>query len=550
MKPRQRLFSHSLRTEITFTMLCVILASLVVTTLLSAVFIRTTESHKSDRLLQMLCASGQRSLDYYFDSVQNSVTKVTTFAEEDLDSVNSEEELAAHIERIREYFCMTASKTKGVLTYYYRIDPSVSSEIKGFWYIDLNGQGFEEHEVTDITQYDVEDTSKLVWFTVPKHEGKPIWLPPYITDNLDVRVISYDAPVYWKGQFIGVIGIEVDYSTMAEEINSIRLYDNGYAFLCDADGNLFYHPHIDVADLSSGSEFEFPYREGDENKVIRYAYRGEKKEAVWCTLSNGLRLSVTVPVSETQGEWKGLILNISLGAVVVLIAASLFLMYYTRRITKPLEQLTAAAEQIERGNYDLDLIYDEDDELGRLTRSFKDLSGTVKAHITDLHGQVFIDALTKVKNKGALSNRLDEMQEAIDSGAQEQAFAIGVFDCDQLKLINDRYGHDKGDIYLKKAAHIICEVFKHSPVFRMGGDEFAVILENEDYMDRDALLEQFDKTAETVNEAAAEPWEEVHISKGFAVFAPSEDSAVTDVMQRADQLMYENKRERKKQRKQ
>ena len=57
---------------------------------------------------------------------------------------------------------MTASKTKGVLTYYYRIDPSVSSEINGFWYIDLNGQGFEEHEVTDITQYDVEDTSKLV----------------------------------------------------------------------------------------------------------------------------------------------------------------------------------------------------------------------------------------------------------------------------------------------------------------------------------------------------------------------------------------------------
>ena len=263
----------------------------------------------------------------YFDSVQNTITKVTTFAEEDLDSVDSEEQLAAHMERTREYFGMMASKTKGVLTYYYRIAPSVSSEIKGFWYTDLNGQGFEEHQVTDITQYDVEDTSKLVWFTVPKHEGKPIWLPPYITDNLDVRVISYDAPVYWKGQFIGVIGIEVDYSTMAEEINSIRFYDNGYAFLSDADGKFFYHPHIDVADLNSGSESEFTFNEADENNVIRYDYHGEKKEAVWCTLGNGLRLSVTVPVSETQGDWKGLILNISLGAVYVLIAASLFLMY-------------------------------------------------------------------------------------------------------------------------------------------------------------------------------------------------------------------------------
>lgn len=84
----------------------------------------------------------------------------------------------------------------------------------------------------------------------------------------------------------------------------------------------------------------------------------------------------------------------------------------------------------------------------------------------------------------------------------------------------------------------------------MGGDEFAVILENEDYMNRDALLEQFDTTAETINASAAEPWEQVNLSKGFAVFDTSEDDAVTDVMKRADHLMYENKRERKNQRKQ
>lgn len=257
-----------------------------------------------------------------------------------------------------------------------------------------------------------------------------------------------------------------------------------------------------------------------------------------------------MPVSETQGEWKGLILNISLSAVLVLITASLFLMYYTRRITKPLEQLTAASEQVERGNYDLALSYDEDDELGRLTKSFKNLSDTVKAHISDLNGQVFLDALTKVKNKGALTNCLNELQDAINSGTDEPAFAVGVFDCDSLKPINDRYGHDKGDIYLKNAAHIICEVFTHSPVFRMGGDEFAVILKHEDYLNRDALLEAFDAAAEKINAAAAEPWEQVHLSKGFAAFNPSEDSSAADVMQRADKLMYENKRERKKQRKQ
>lgn len=535
---------HSLRTRITVTMLCVILAALVTVTFLSAIFIRTTESHKSDQLLQMLCESGERSLDYYFDSVQNSVLRVTAFAEEDLETVD-DDQLAEHMERTREYFSMMASKTKGVLTYYYRIDPSVSSTVKGFWYTDVTGEGLVEHEVTDITQYDVEDTSKLVWFTVPKHEGRPIWLPPYITDNLDVRVISYDAPVYWKGRFIGVVGIEVDYSTMAEEINGIRLYDNGYAFLSDADGKLFYHPHIDVAELTSEAAFEIPFSTTDHEGFIRYAYHGDEKEAVWRTLSNGMRLCVTVPVSETKGDWQGLILNIAKGAIAVLIAASLFLMYYMRHITKLLEQLTKAAEQVDQGKYDFVLSYDRDDELGRLTRSFRNMSDNVKAHIADLNGQVFIDALTHVKNKGALSNVMNELQEQISSGMQNVKFAIGVFDCDDLKSINDRYGHDKGDIYLKTAVQLICEVFKHSPVFRMGGDEFTVILTHEDYLNMDSLLKQFDTSADEINAAAAAPWKQVHISKGVAVFDPSQDYTVNDVMQRADQLMYKNKRERK-----
>ena len=536
---------HSLRTRLTVTMLCVILAALVIVTLLSAVFIRRTESYKTDQLLLMLCESGERSLDYYFDSVQNSVLRVTSFAEEDLEGMN-DKQLEKHVENIREYFGMMASKTKGVLTYYYRIDPSVSSSVKGFWYTNLSGDGFSEHEVTDITQYDVEDTSKLVWFTVPKHEGRPIWLPPYITDNLDVRVISYDAPVYWKGNFIGVVGIEVDYSTMAEEVDSIRLYENGYAFLSDADGKLFYHPHIDVTQLSSETTYELPFSTGEGSTFVRYTYKGEEKLAVRRPLSNGMRLNVTVPFSETKGDWQGLILNITLGAIVVLVAASLFLMLYTRRITKPLEQLTEAAEQVDKGNYDFTPSYNKDDELDRLTRSFKNLSDNVKAHISDLSGQVFIDALTHIKNKGAFSQVIEELQENLNSGNKNTEFAIGVFDCDSLKVINDRYGHDKGDLYLKTASRTICDVFKHSPVFRMGGDEFAVILKKEDFCNMEALLEHFDEVTDEINASAAEPWEQVHISKGFAVFDPTEDTTVIEVIQRADKLMYGNKNERKK----
>ncbi len=534
---------RSLRTRITATMLCVIFLALLFTTLLSAIFIRRTESRKTDQLLLMLCKNGEKSLDYYFDSVQDSVERVASFVEEDLEGT-SDEELSEHMGRARDYFGMMASKTKGVLTYYYRIDPSVSSKENGFWYINLSGDGFEEHEVTDITQYDVNDTSKLVWFTVPKHEGKSIWLPPYITDNLDVRVISYDAPVYYKGEFIGVVGIEVDYTTMAEEVDSIQFYDNGYAFLSSADGKLFYHPHIDVTDTSSVTEYEMPFSMDGESSIVRYDYNGEKKEAAWVPLSNGMRLIVSVPESETKGDWLGLIVNISMGSVFVLVVASLFLMFYTIRITKPLEQLTEAAERVEKGNYDVALSYDEDDELGRLTRSFKKLSDNMEVQISDLNEQIFVDALTHVKNKGAFEKTVKELQEQIDDGTKPE-FAIGAFDCDNLKIINDKYGHDKGDAYLKAASDTISRVFKHSPVFRIGGDEFDVILKKEDYLNREALGTQFDIVSETTNASAAEPWEHVYVSKGFAVFDPATDSTVIQVLQRADKLMYEDKRVRK-----
>ena len=301
-----------------------------------------------------------------------------------------------------------------------------------------------------------------------------------------------------------------------------------------------------MTDLSSDTSYRIPYSAEGDGEFVRYNYDGEDKVAVWGSLSNGMRLNVTVPVSETKGDWQGLILNIMMGAVVALVASSLFLMFYTRRITRPLEQLTKAAELVEKENYDFTLSYDKDDEIGRLTRSFKKLSYNVKTHISSLNGQVFVDALTHMKNKGAFSKFIDDLQEQIDKGTEDLEFAIGVFDCDSLKVVNDRYGHDKGDIYLKTATRTICDIFKHSPVFRIGGDEFTVILKNDDYRNMDLLLEKFDKTVDEINASAAEPWEQVWISKGFAVYNKTEDITAVGVIKRADKLMYENKRDRKK----
>lgn len=522
----------------------ILVVTVIVLSVLGVFFIRNNENRKSEQILLLLCETGEQNLDYYFNSTQKSVGKVSAFAEADINGFG-DEEFAAHVDRVRKYFDEIANKTNGVLTYYYRIDPSVSDKVKGFWYTDLYGEGFVEHEVTDITQYDTSDTSQLVWFTVPKNEGQSIWLPPYITDNLDKRVISYNTPVYYKGQFVGVVGIEIDYSTMAEQVDSIKLFNNGYAFLSDATGSLFYHPRIDVTQLTEGNMPKVPEGALSESTFIRYSFDGVEKIGAWLPLSNGMRMNVIAPVSETEGDWQRLVWNIAAAAILVILAASVFTMFYTKRIVKPLEQLTHAAAQVDRGNFEFTLDYDGNDEVGKLTGTFKLLTDHMKENINDLNKRVYVDALTKVKNKGAFFADLDELQIQTDKDGSQMQFAIGVFDCDDLKSINDRFGHDRGDEYLKAACKVICRVFRHSPVYRIGGDEFSVILQNEDYQNREALLKQFDEEVNRINTTAANRWEEVNVSVGIAVYDLQNDSAVVDVMRRADKIMYENKRIRK-----
>ncbi|MCR5385412.1 MAG: GGDEF domain-containing protein [Saccharofermentans sp.] len=152
-----------------------------------------------------------------------------------------------------------------------------------------------------------------------------------------------------------------------------------------------------------------------------------------------------------------------------------------------------------------------------------------------------------MRNKGAYSDFLKKLQERLDNGDKLE-FAIGIFDCNDLKKINDQYGHDKGDIYLKTACRLICVIFDHSPVFRIGGDEFAVFLQNSDFDNMEELIKTFENRQTKINEAAADKWDEVHIAYGIAIHDLGIDNSVNDTVSRADKTMYENKRKAKEQR--
>ena len=535
---------NSLRTKTMLLTVGAVIITVTVLTIIVAFAIKDLGDSSSNQILRLLCETGQRNLNAYFESVEQSVESVSSYAEADLENTPLDE-LESHLNRARKVFEKTANNTSGVLTYYYRIDPAASSASKGFWYVNLDGEGFREHEVTDITLYDTDDQSALVWFTVPKATGRSIWLPPYNTENLDKYVLSYNVPLYKDGLFIGVIGIEIDYTTMTDVVDSISLYENGYAFINDAEGNIIYHPHVDARTLAAGEGPEAPRGLLSDSTYIRYYYNDVEKQAVWLPLDNGMRLNVTVPISEISAGWHKLINEIVAVSCVLLLVFVVGGIRFAEQITKPLKELTTAAFQVNGGNFDVKLDYDRNDEVGLLTRTFNQLISHLKHYIGDLSSLAYADALTSVHNKGAYDIYIRDLQAELLAANGDVSFGVGVFDCDNLKRINDEFGHDKGDIYLKTASRLICRVFQHSPVFRTGGDEFAVVLRGEDFENREALLQQFEEKSRESCAAGTAAWEQARVAVGVAVYDSAVDQSAADVTRRADRAMYSDKKRRK-----
>lgn len=145
------------------------------------------------------------------------------------------------------------------------------------------------------------------------------------------------------------------------------------------------------------------------------------------------------------------------------------------------------------------------------------------------------DALTKVKNKHAYTQAVKELDE--QAAAEGIEYAVIVMDINGLKHVNDTQGHHAGDIYIKDCCHIICSVFKHSPVFRIGGDEFTVLLTGEDFDNRETLLDHFkDIVMENKKKGLAS------LACGMATFDKGLDKDVESVFERADKAMYDNKK--------
>ena len=182
-------------------------------------------------------------------------------------------------------------------------------------------------------------------------------------------------------------------------------------------------------------------------------------------------------------------------------------------------------------------------ELSSVLLNFvKENSANIKEQLDNTIRKANTDPLTKVQNITAYTDKIMNMAQSLHNDEAPPEFAIVVCDVNNLKQENDTYGHDAGDTYIINCSRTICSVFARSPVYRIGGDEFAVILEGFDYTNRDSLMEQLEGLIDSARKLSTAATGKADLAAGLAVYDPETDKTVTDVFKRADASMYRNKR--------
>ena len=478
---------------------------------------------QTEDFINVTCEKDASQINDIFGDMEKSVHIMESFV---LGLINSKSDISDParqndiLNRSDEMFVDVANNTDGAVAYYFRVAPELSHSTFGLFYSKVSGkEGFVRFEPTDIAIYDKSDTEHVGWYWQPFEEGKPVWMLPYYNKNNDILMISYVVPMYFDNEFIGVVGMDFDYTVLTDKVHDIKIYENGFAHLEFEDADVYNNEHVEDAMI----------RESPED------YLSVSKE-----LKNGMTLIISASYNDIRRIRYDIAFKILLVVLLLALFFAMIAIFIVKKIVYPLKVLTEASVKLSNREYDVEIAHSNTYEIKLLSTAFENMALQLKEHEKLQHLLAYRDSLTGLRNTNSYWAWITDFDKEIET--KQPVFGVMVLDINYLKETNDRYGHDVGNKLIVSAAHIISSIFKRSPVFRIGGDEFLVILQNRDLDDLQVLTKKFDE--ECQNEIVATDRENIPVSiaKGFARYDSEKDANFIDVFNRADDAMYENKR--------
>lgn len=387
------------------------------------------------------------------------------------------------------------------------------------------------------------------------------WSKPFALYRDTTKVMSYSIPLKdSNNQEIGVLGVDISINYLYEFLPKADLVgDNSLGFIIakkdDAQENLYpviakENLHGKVIDLNEPIEYS------EKNKGLNiYEITNTLNDNHIFSCEKRMNLySGNTPFAMEEWYLIGLmnksellkfpdriasIMQWSLGATIILgIIASVFI---SKRFSKPIVRLADEVRLLSDDETTQEQILSKTAlyEIDQLSEAV--LSAQKRLHnLNDkLKYERDRDAMTNTLNRHAFNIKVEYYNL---KKHDYKSICMGIFDLNWLKEVNDRYGHECGDIYICDAAKLISEIFNESLLFRIGGDEFAIIMTN---INSDLIEEKQKKLNLLVKKYNLTSKFEAGIAFGYSFCLYEEEESLEQALKRADIGMYAVKKRMK-----
>ena len=538
----------SIQTKIVVFILAIIMLCSGVVGSIAMIHLTKVSDQNSAQIMNLSCRDEGKKLDSIFYSVEQSVKIISSNTIRDLDmdeTLESETMRNMLLENLRPIVLAAANSTKGAVAVYVHFNPEIAPPDYGLFYSKtVANRQFHEQKVTDLSKLSEGQKTEANWYYKPIEEGTGVWLEPYNNGKIKEEVISYVVPIYQGDIFVGVAGMDILFSDIENAVGKINAYETGYACLITEDNRIMYHPQevseLPISDMDKWNEFHQQSRDTIEGSAIfEYQQEGSGYKVACYELENGMSMLLTAPTRVIDAENNKLVRDLVVSVLIIILVSSLVSVFISQGIIRPLKELTVASKKIADGDLKITIPSGSQDEVGELAVSLQQTVDCLRVYMERMSDLAYTDSLTSVKSKTAYTEEVRRINTNIENGFHQ--FGVVMFDLNGLKEINDTYGHDMGDLYIKNACKLICVTYKHSPVYRIGGDEFIAIITGQDLLNSEKLLVTFYQRMEEINQNAKIAGEKISVAAGMAIFREGLDATYQSVFKRADEKMYQNK---------
>ncbi|GAB6181793.1 sensor domain-containing diguanylate cyclase [Desulfotomaculum defluvii] len=392
-----------------------------------------------------------------------------------------------------------------------------------------------------------------------------------LSRNTKEPVIFIATPVKQKDEIVGILFGVVKIEVITNLVQQTSLGELGETYLVNQQGFMVsqskFLQEFTSLRLKVIKEPLNQFSEGNNSRGIYKNYRNKKVFGVYRNLTE-IKIGLVAEMEYHSAMMKYGLQTYFLAVVasgLIVVVFLLFGVYYSRKLSKPLEFLAAEVISIAEGNYRSIISIPANTEIQELSTAINHMSANILEKTNQLNNLIeqleqytnhlnqknyqlaqisITDELTGLYNRRYLNQEIERL--IVLSGSMKKNISLFMLDLDHFKQVNDNYGHATGDVVLKEFAQLLRSCSRdHDVVGRFGGEEFILIVPFVRGQQVKELGERIRQDVENFVFDRENYRLRITVSIGIATFTPLLEEPVGDIAEKllktADDCLYQAK---------